>query len=61
MALPIPIGERGRRYDTIDGTRQIWGNLRPNARQFTFYLNKAGCFRLESDRPAGNLNLQHDP
>ena len=53
--VPIQVGEWARRYGTIYVPREIWECLRPASREFTFYLQDRGRFRLEFDLPIGRL------
>ncbi|HFD39258.1 MAG TPA: hypothetical protein ENJ31_05350 [Anaerolineae bacterium] len=53
--VPIQVGEWARRYGIIYVPREMWDDLRPVSREFTFYLPDKGRFRLEFDLPVGRL------
>jgi hypothetical protein len=53
--VPVVVGEWGRRYGTLYVARGIWDSLRPQARDFTFYLSDWGRCRVFFDRPLIHL------
>ena len=55
--VPVGVGEWGRRYGTVYVAREIWDMLRPNAREFCFYLEEGERCRLRFDTPIGRLKV----
>ena len=55
--VPLVVGEWGRRYGTVYVAREIWDMLRPNAQEFSFYLQDGQRFRLHFDTPIGRLKV----
>jgi hypothetical protein len=49
--LAIEVGEWARRYGTIYVPWDIWNRLQPASREFTFYIQDCGRFRIEFDAP----------
>ena len=55
--LAIQVGEWGRRYGTIFVPWEIWNSLRPVTKEFVFYIEDYGRFRLEFDVPIRHLKV----
>ena len=53
--VAIQIGEWGRRYGILYVAREIWARLRPNAKEFTFYLEDGGRCRIRFEHPVSRL------
>jgi hypothetical protein len=53
--LAIQVGEWARRYGTVYVPWEMWKSLRPNSREFTFYIQDGGRVSLEFDVPIGRI------
>jgi len=53
--LPIQVGEWARRYGTVYIPWEMWKSLRPNSREFIFYVQDQGRVCLEFDVPVSRI------
>ena len=53
--VAVVVGEWGRRYGSVYIPRDIWTSLRPQAREFTFYIPDKCRYRILFDRPVSRL------
>lgn len=55
--VAIEVGEFARRYGSVYVPWEMWNHLRPASREFVFYIEGQGRFRLEFDVPVRRLQV----